>query len=208
MRIVENPEIERYVLDRLKSVRTDKSIHVTDLIYCLRKAWYRIKGVEPFISDESIIATGFGRGMHDILEVSSFREVPVEKDGIKGSIDMIADRITEIKTTRYRLDIRDSWIRQIKCYLYMMGETEADFLVVDVARRKVKGYRLIFTKEELEEHWKWVLERKRKLEEYLRKDELPPAEPEYKWECMYCPYRHVCKGEQPEVDFSLLWWLE
>ena len=202
MRIVENPEIERYVLDRLKSVRTDKHVHVTDLIYCLRKAWYRIKGVEPMIDDSSIIATGFGRGMHDILEVAPLKEIPVEKDGIYGSIDMIADRVTEIKTTRYRLDIKEPWIKQIMSYLYMKGETEADVIVVDVARKKVKGYRIIFDNDELERHWRWMINRKRELEMYLEKDEPPPSTPVYSWECDFCPYRHVCKVG--EIDFSIL----
>lgn len=203
VKIIENPEIERYVLDRLKSVRKDKSIHVTDLIYCLRKAWYRIKGFDPIITDASIIATGSGRGLHEVLEVAPLKEVPVEKDGIRGSIDMIADRVTEIKTTRHRLDVKDSWIRQIKSYLYMVGETEADLLVVDISGMRVKGYRLVFTKDEIENHWKWMLERKRTLEKYLDENTPPPAMPEYGWECLYCPYRYICRREE-DVDLSLL----
>jgi len=206
MKIIENPEIERYILDRLKSVRSDKSIHVTDLIYCLRKAWYRIKGYDANIPDEAVMATGLGRGLHEVFETSPFKEVQVERDGIVGSIDMIADTITEIKTTRFRLDIRENWIRQIKAYLAMYGGREADLLVVDVAGNRVKGYRLIFTDEEIDEWWRWMLDRKKRLEEHLTKDEPPPQEPEYKWECNGCPYRAVCKGEQPEVDFTLLWW--
>ena len=96
MRIIESPEIEDYILSKLRSVRRDKKIHVTDLIYCLRKAWYRIKGIEPAISSASIIATGFGRGMHEVLETSPLKEVPVSKDGIYGTIDMVANRVTEI----------------------------------------------------------------------------------------------------------------
>lgn len=36
---------------------------------------------------------------------------------------------------------------------------------------------------------------------YRRRDELPPADPEYGWECRYCDYRHRCgRSDRPYDD--------
>ena len=190
MEVEMDEEFKRKFIDSLVSER-DGKIHVTDLIYCLRKAYYRKKGTKGLAEDKRILAQASGRGIHTILETSYWNEVPVERDGIVGTIDMIKDTVVEIKTTRNSVAIRDSWVRQIMSYLAMRGETEARLIVFDVARLNLEVYRLKFTKEELEEHWKWMLERKKKLEEAL-KNNNPPDGPEYDWECQYCEYRFIC----------------
>lgn len=111
---------------------------------------------------------------------------------------------SEIKTAENLPDAPRPWHKaQIHAYIYGVRERyDAD---VD------HGLLLYFSRESLDmtvfdvsfdpEFWEEVLDWTVQQTEYREQGVLPPAEPEYGWECEYCAYRHRCgQSDQPFED--------
>jgi len=201
--IKENLIARRKVLEALKKrfSRKRKGWHVSDLITCPRRVYFREIGEYEFMQDERVLLYTAGIAHHDLLEYLPLREIPVEKDGIRGTIDLIGDRVTEIYTTRASSKKSPEEfilkIEQLKSYLCMAGETEGDlmilFLMGDYANRTpdIKVYTMSCSKDELEEHWRKIVKRKNMLE-YCIKNRKMPEEMGEGWMCKNCGYKHIC----------------
>ncbi len=58
-----------------------------------------------------------------------------------------------------------------------------------------------FREEFDEAFWREVVKWTARHNEYREESELPPADPEYDWECQFCDYRHRCgKSDEPYSD--------
>jgi len=202
MKIVENLIARRKVIEAIKPrFRQRSGWHVSELICCPRKTYFRRIGEFEFMSDETALFFTAGRAYHDILEYLPFREVKVEKDGIKGTIDLIADRVTEIFTTRSSSkrppDEFEIKIEQLKSYLCMTGRLDGDLMVFyimgDYKDKSVdiKVWTLSFEPFELEVHWDMILDRKRMIEECIKNRQMP-KEVGKNWECKRCGFKHIC----------------
>ena len=126
----EDPEFVDMILERLhisfgRSNRT--GIHISDLIYCLRKAFYsRQPDYVQVLKDDSILYFVRGRSLHDMIEkLFPNNEVTIEYDEIIGNVDAIDGPIAvEIKTTKaLRRGPYDSNRMQLRYYMAM---TEKD----------------------------------------------------------------------------------
>jgi len=202
--IRENLIARRKLLEALKErfLKPRGGWHVTDLLVCPRKTYFRRIGEYEFMQDEAVLLFTAGRAHHDILEYLPLREFRVEKDGIEGHIDMIGDRVTEIFTTRTPKtknpeDFKMK-IMQLEAYLAMVHETEGDLMVFYLMGAwgkdilpDVKIFTVSFEEDEIKEHWSNLVRRKKMLEECIKKRK-PPEETGFPWECKNCGFKYKC----------------
>jgi len=212
MKITLREDVTQFLLDRFRAGERP-GIHLSDLLLCLRKAWYRKKGLAPG-SDEDVVYWITGKGYHAILEEEA-KEVELEKDGIIGTIDALKlgepgrreILPIEVKSTRKSSarGLEDSpwWLEQLKGYCHLLGVRKGRLTVLhlmgDYRERapKILTWDLEFTQDELEENWRWLLRRKEVLERALEEDR-PPEGPREDWECGSCSIKLCEKCEKKE----------
>lgn len=114
--------------------------------------------------------------------------------------------VTEIKT-KDEVDHLDGPNRhhrtQVHAYLRGLSEKhdrDMDEAVVIYGSRttmNVRAFRVEFD----DAFWREVVEWAAEHTEYRDEGELPPADPEYGWECRFCDYRHRCgRSDEPYSD--------
>ena len=206
MRIREDDELRKALVEDLKKRFAPRGgIHLTDLIFCLRKSFFAKTQPEE-LTEEQILLYTTGLGWQDKLPLPNPGQV-FEEDGIKFSPDGWVEKedgrvFIEVKSTRART--RDPqemkhWVDQLKGYCALgrarEGVLVALHLMGDYRNRKaeLKVHRFEFDEEELEEMREYLRKRREALERALESGEAPPPEPSYKWECNYCPYRELCE---------------
>jgi len=203
MKMKRDKEMERMILDKILKKRTDREIHVTDLVYCLRKAYFRLKDVKADIPDSKRLLFTAGRAHHEILEVLKDKEVPVKVYDIKGTIDMVKHREVcgayvpiEIKTTRGKT-IQPHWIIQLGFYCTMLNTYTGYLVVFYLINPRLEAYKCEFTDEELDNFLNIMLKRKEILQKALEENK-PPSKSYigFEGECRHCEFRKICK----EVD--------
>jgi len=173
-----------------------EGIHVTDVIYCPRKAfWNKTDPLSSNIQETMYYLTGLG--LQDAL-IKSFPAVPITVDGIWMSPDYYRDGILmELKTTmmgQKRLDAFDfpeGWIKQLKAYCYGYKVNKALLIIITLIRRELLTYVLSFTDEELIMNWIRLLVRATKLKTCLEMNSIP-LEKGFDFECNNCRYRLRC----------------
>jgi CRISPR/Cas system-associated exonuclease Cas4 (RecB family) len=133
----------------------------------------------------------------------------------RGSADpCIVDRfsepllVTEVKT-KQSVDGIDSPNRhhRAQVHAYMRGLSEEYDQDVDEAviiyggreQLNVRAFREPFDPD----FWAEVVDWAATHTEYRQEEELPPADPEYGWECKYCSYKHRCgQSDEPYADLG------
>jgi len=216
MDVFENHEKTQRVMEALKGKhekRLDIGKHVSDYAgRCLRKAYFDITNPEP-VDDALILHFLRGKALHDMLALGEPKVL--ECDGILGHTDdSFFGSDAEWKTTNYssgnmnwlREDkwsgLPGSYLAQIMCYMHMIGTTTFTLGLMhmqgDYKNRLpvIKIYDLVATKEELNLHWAFILDRKDRLE-YAVDEGIPPsvATRWFKSECDNCPYFTRCRSE-------------
>lgn len=194
----------------------------SQLLRCQRKSYYRhfnapeeTRGADGifWIGDqfESDLAVPFLRAQVEddyYVRNSMWVDFEIECDGqtvkIRGETDpvLVDDEsrpllLTEIKSTSSitHLDSPKQYHRaQCHSYLYGLSEkydvnlTEAIILYAERETLKMKRFRLEFDPY----FWTQVLQWAATQTTHRAMESLPPANPEYSWECQYCPYRNRC----------------
>jgi len=169
---------------------------VTRLTCCPRKTYLRMLGIAEVVPEGRELVFTRGRAHHELLEVYRPNEVRISKDGIRGDIDMIGTRITEIYTTTISSkkvkcleDVPKVFplkVSQLMAYLYMMDELEGDLLVFflfgDYTRLKtlpngrvrytgiipeLRDWTIEFERRELERNWNELLAKRDVIRECL-----------------------------------------
>jgi hypothetical protein len=187
-----------------------------------------MSGVSAVTSEASTLFMARGRGLHYELQ-KGFKETEVRKEmnGVRGDIDAIDERITEMYSTSISSSkVTDETkvpkvlltkVKQLMAYCYMSKEKTGDLLVffmsgdykrfTEVVGEKfytgiqpeLKCWTLEFTEEELMENWKQILRNKAEIELAL-KTGSPPLLVGEEWECKSCSYNYVCLGEEPVAE--------
>lgn len=116
--------------------------------------------------------------------------------------------VTEVKTTSsvdHLTEPKPHHLAQLHAYLYALNK-EYDYpvehgLLLYGSRDTldIKVFPVTFDEEAWMEVGEWMMTQT----QYQATDELPPADPEFEWECSYCSYRHRCgKAETPYSDIG------
>jgi len=113
---------------------------------------------------------------------------------------------TEVKTKKAVAELDGpNRHHRAQVHAYMRGlaekyDREIDEAVIIYGSRKTLNLRA-FTVAFDDTFWQAVVEWASRHTEYRETDELPPADPEYGWECHYCDYRHRCgQSDEPYSD--------
>ena len=187
----------RALMERHNSMR--RGIHVSDLVYCLREAYFRkVEPAEPTVKQLGFFVDGARRHkvLQELLGVES--EVEVEKYGVVGHVDILLDAPVEIKTTRARKALPDHYFRQLGFYAVML-DVPRGYLIV----QRLNGdspwefYRVEWSKEEFQlldqelKHRANLLRAALNFHDFHR---LPRVEGDTAWKCQHCLYRQKCLG--------------
>ena len=202
MEITKNPELRNRIYNNIReTVTTDRSgIHLSDLIYCSRKAYFRKLGLAPPPSDElcTLWMTGFA---FQAYMFPKDKEIPVVIDSINCTPDLPSG--IEVKSTRASLrkfDLNNvtQYKRQILGYCKALGKLEYDLVVLFVCGDyappfpKVDCWHIVTTQEEVDANWNECLLRATKILIALEKKE--PPEPDcMDWEFEYCENIDMCQ---------------
>jgi hypothetical protein len=218
----ENPDAAVAMIAAAKAARAAahpraEGLHVSDLVYCLRRAWYRRHGYPEPESIEQDTIFLMGEGHHGLLQCQGEYEVPVQLDldgiTVHGTIDLIPpdDVTTEIKTTRYSAnkDVANGmahYIDQLASYVLARGHTRGRLaiwhLMGDYNRKNgqpplLRVWDIEFEPAELDA-WRDELAVRADVVVNTDTDDDPLFGAEhYTWECDYCPFNQTKGGPCP-----------
>lgn len=201
MEITKNPELRQQIYDGIRDRVTGEreGIHLSDLIYCPRKAYYRKLGLAPPPSDElcTLWMTGYA---FQAYMFPNDEEIPLEVDGINCTPDVPSG--VEVKSTRassrkFDLDNVSQYKRQILGYCKALNKTEYDLVVLFACGNYappfplVDCWHIVTTKEEVDANWSECLAKADILRTSLE-TLTPPAPDCYEWEWQWCENIQMC----------------
>lgn len=167
-----------------------EGIHLSDLLYCNYKSYYRKKDLTPPLSDEQVLLFMTGYAFQYFLFPKN-EEKTCEKDGIICSPD-VDEPLTEVKSTRMNMDkftVSEHYLEQCAGYCCVKEVNDIDLTVVFVCGNyrpqfpNAKVFPLHFTDEQLKDYWETFLVRKEILEHALENNTIPDPHFGYEWEC-------------------------
>ena len=199
MKIETHDQLKQLFLEKLQKKFADvrNGIHVSDLVYCLREAYFRKKNPVAFTEKQlGYFVDGARRHaeLQNLLGVKN--EVQVERFGVQGSIDVLLDKPCEIKTTRAKSSLPDHYFKQLGFYCVLSG-TCSGYLVVQrlLNEHPWEFYLVEWTQgeiTELEEEMKvksTILREALELKDFHK---LPKADSKLSWKCRGCSYSDQC----------------
>ena len=191
--------VMRVIQQQYLQPRNAEEIHVSDLIYCLRKAWFgRVEQLPPSPQETMYFITGWGL---QAAMLQNLRTEVITLDGIMMTPDYWNGdaELLELKTTMVgekRLvanDFPETWLTQIMCYMKGTGLIEATLLVFQLMQRKPYNFRIKCTLKEIDDNWAEVVRKKGILQAAI-KAKAPPVPCNAGWECTGCRFELKCKS--------------
>ena len=203
----ENPQLADRMLGLIaEDMKLDKPLpHVTELIYCLTKAWNDRFDPVP-LTPKEICLFSIGVKLGEVLLSPHAQEVEGVLDGIHYSVDFMTDDggtketevIGELKSTRMSMkkhpdDFPMGYRKQLLAYMKGADCLEAVYGVMYVIPAEFKMWEVLATQEEVDENWVWLQERKETYMSYVA-DKVRPIPYAYNedWECKNCRYELAC----------------
>ena len=197
----EDPEFVDMILERLhiafgRSNRT--GIHISDLIHCLRKAFYsRQPDYVQVLKDDSVLYFVRGRSLHDMIEkLFPNNEVTIEYEEIIGNVDAIDGPIAvEIKTTKVlRRGPYDSNRMQLRYYMAMTGKDIGYLLYYEYFSNKIRAFKFMMNAEQRERTLKELVTKRNLLIKALEINEvLIIPESDSSFDCNNCEFEQCPK---------------
>lgn len=217
MRVRENPAYVSELLQRIGRKMVEErvpGIHVSDLLYCLPKSYWRKRlGTPDVVDEEATLVFLLGKGLHFLFEEGR-PEVSRLTDAIiaspdKFEVDDISPIVIEFKTTRASSNksILESkhYFDQLGAYCYVAGVRRGRLVVAYYSgnykppKPEMKAWDVTFSKRELELWWEELRRRKLILEEAVAYDRPPDVWLHYPWTCKYCEFhKRECPGGEGE----------
>ena len=212
----------------LRNIRFEENEHsdnmyASETTYCLRKLYYKRKGIPSTHSIETEINFTQGNALHTLFEelivtkavdygYRGVNEVKLNIEGIHGIIDVMLVNKKEIHIIELKTVLKlpktpfKNHLTQLMIYMYPYMKYQKKH------KKTVKGYLFYIEKAVLygnsprkEFEVKYdesiideALERTKLLNYDLEKNILPPAEAFIKkehWECNWCPYLKRCRED-------------
>lgn len=178
-----------------------KGRHVSDLVYCLRKTYWRTRpDYEEELSDDSVLYFVRGRSLEDLIDkLFPLKQVKVTLNEIVGTIDAVsAENIpVEIKTTKrlFKSEPYDHHIKQLTYYMAMRNSQKGILLYYELQPNKLTVFELQLTKKELADIRTDILNANTQLNQILEFEDpylVQPPEDGKGWECKFCDFRKEC----------------
>ena len=180
-----------------------EGIHLSDLTLCLRKPYFRKKGLSPSISDEQVLLYISGFGLQGQLfplngETYSLDDIKCTPDYIGPNKELIEIKSTRASSAKFHLEDMAHWLMQVVGYMKVIGVLEADLAVFFITGNyhppfpSLDVWTLKASKSEVEANWREILKRKAVLEKALKDDKAPLTEWTQTWEYRYCENQKLC----------------
>lgn len=177
--------------------REPRELYVTEVIGCLRKAYFNVKfNANPVVESSDAV---FGKLVHlalpvilkDILKAEF--EVPMEHDLgngwiLRGRADAVTeDAVYEFKFSSPYSDVKPLYYLQVNTYAHLLDKNEFYLIIIDKRTLNVD-----VTKGQTDDKaFDTVVERAKTVLDSLKADK-PPFGPNFQWECNGCPYNIIC----------------
>ena len=182
--------------------RTD-SIHLTDCIYCLRKAYWDKMSPLPPTPKESLYFI-LGLGLQNVLLPSYSTPLPRTRAGVVYSPDAISSDgfPVELKTTRMtkkRLleqGFPTGWLKQMMGYCSVLDKLKCCLLVIPIIQPEVLSFTLSFSYYELQDNDLMIEKNALTLVHSIWNGIVPPKDSDQEWECVNCRYSLRCAAEE------------
>ncbi len=196
--ITENSALKNHFIMKLQErcapVRNE--IHVSDLTYCLRKAYFR-RTEKRKLSEQQLMFFLDGHQRHTILQglVEHFQnEAEAKKYGVVGHIDLMGNHPIEIKTTRARNNGQKPphYLRQC-AYYCLLTETNTCTLITQYINDATFTFETLkFSDSELDNYERDMIEARDQLQfAFDRKNPSSLPFPDA-WQCNYCEFAENC----------------
>lgn len=132
----ENLVLKQQVFDNIRKsvVKERKGIHLSDCIYCSRKAYFRKLGVSPDPSNELCLLWLTGYAFQAYMFPAD-KEITYNVDGVDCTPDIpsgIEVKSTRMSMAKFEFASQTHWKRQILGYCKALGKTEYDLVVMHV----------------------------------------------------------------------------
>jgi len=202
-KIQEDINLKQKFVERLQErcapARTE--IHVTDLTWCLRKAYFRRFQNKKLGTDQLMFfLDGHQRheGIQSLLGDSRAVEQEVNKYGVVGHLDLLGNYPIEIKSTHSvpGKRINETHIRQLAYYCLLTDSNVCSLITEYIADRAENNLitfeQITFSKLELDQYLRDMIETRDLLQfAYDRKNpsQLPRGQ---EWQCRNCEFSAVC----------------
>lgn len=197
--ITDNHELRNFFLQKLqdKSAPIRTEIHVSDLTFCLRKAYWR-RFDNRKLSEQQLIFFLDGHQRHEGLQglVKNLEhEVEIKRYGIVGHLDLMDKNPVEIKTTRVHPNGQkpNHYLRQGAYYCLLTG-TDTFSLITQYINDGILTFETItFGKQELDDYLEDMLADRDILQEaYDAKNIRGLPFPQGDWQCGKCEFQGNC----------------
>jgi len=197
--ITADKEMRDFFLHKLqeKSAPIRTEIHVSDLTYCLRKAfWRRTKNRQ--LSEQQLIFFLDGHQCHEGIQnlcKNLKHEVEIRRYGIAGHLDLMDKHPVEIKTTHARPNGTKPahYLRQGAYYCLITGSGTFSLITQYINDGTLTFETIKFTKEELDEYLKDMLFDRDLLQKaYDDQDVALLGFPSDDWQCRHCEFQTDC----------------
>lgn len=178
---------------------------VHELIYCLRKAYYRRKlGEKIFPTEDQLWWIYRGKLFHrvwgSLFEKNEVKGEHITPSGIRiiGHADIIHDGcVYELKSVNSLEGVPREWHeKQVKAYSFIFGMKKAKIVYISF-----RGVRVVdVPTDDAEEVIRELERRAEVLKTSLDRDIPPDPSPLGVWECRFCPFREYCEGDWDGED--------
>lgn len=217
MFVTENPKAAQQLITLARTNQEEENaringVHVSDLIYCSRKGWYRLhtEGGGAGIPEDPQFSLVLlvGHALHIMLQ----RRIPEERvvaefplGPVHGTVDLHDPFFAELKSTRktanaHPADASPQYFEQLATYALFEARDKGTAVILHLAGDYGKTTRWPLMKAwdvewepgELE-GWDEELHRRYEL---VTGEVLPPLSEHFEWECGECEWRKVgrCPG--------------
>ena len=198
--ITQDQELRNEFITKLqeKCAPARQEIHVSDLTYCLRKAyWRRVKNRK--LSEQQLLFFLDGHQRHAGLQelVGKLEhEVEVKNFGVVGHIDLMDKHPIEVKTTRARNNGQKPphYLRQC-AYYCLITKNETCSLITEYINDGMFTFeRIEFTPQELNQYLEDLVDARNRLQNAFDKQTAKVLPFLKDWQCNHCEFVEDCEN--------------
>jgi hypothetical protein len=138
VRVLPDEPLRAALLERQRAGPLEGAVSVTEVLEPRPAYWKRLHPVPP--TAERAARMRAGQEMHvlagHLMAPASAREIRRRRDGIVARIDLLDDRVTELKTTTLRgtpdgTSVRSSYLEQLAVYCGLLERSQGRLVLID-----------------------------------------------------------------------------
>lgn len=191
--------------DKRKRWAKGEDPHLTELIYCLTRAYWqsRDKGNKISFTKKIRLMFAIGVALEDVMlrpvgdaVPGTFEGVQFEMDAVTKVGDLVEFKSTRMGVKRLTEDFPINYYRQLLGYMKFHGVLKAKFVVMFIIPPELVTWEAEVTQEELDRNWNWLVDRRDLRNRFVESGEIPqPFTFNEGYECKGCAFKLLCDIE-------------